>query len=152
MEETLQIESIQPLSPMQEGMLFHYLMDPASAAYFEQTLLTITGHIDMDTLAKSFQELFARYDIFRTVFMYEEMEQPYQIVLQEREASVYYENITHLNEEERNLYIRQFQLRDREQGFDLTQDVLMRLSVIQVEPKVYKMIWSHHHILMDAGV
>ena len=40
------VKNIYALSPMQEGMLFHALMDEHSAAYVEQTRITARGTID----------------------------------------------------------------------------------------------------------
>ena len=41
------IENILALTPLQEGMLFHYLQDPRSGLYFEQLSLEISGEIDV---------------------------------------------------------------------------------------------------------
>ena len=41
-----QIEDIYPLSPMQEGMLFHGLMNPDSGEYIEQSVKPDHGHRD----------------------------------------------------------------------------------------------------------
>ncbi len=79
-----EISKIYGLSPMQEGMLFHSLMDSASSAYFEQLTFTLTGELDIGLLEKSFNHLIKRYDIFRTVFLYEKLKSPRQVVLNER--------------------------------------------------------------------
>ena len=40
------IEDIMALTPVQEGMLYHYLKDPGQDLYFEQLSLAVTGPID----------------------------------------------------------------------------------------------------------
>jgi non-ribosomal peptide synthase protein (TIGR01720 family) len=42
-----QIEDIYPLSPMQEGMLFHSLYDPDSGEYIEQAIFPLPGTLDV---------------------------------------------------------------------------------------------------------
>ncbi|WP_412095722.1 condensation domain-containing protein, partial [Bacillus inaquosorum] len=52
MAQAAQIQDIYPLSHMQEGMLFHSLMDVSSKAYVEQTSFTITGNLCIDSFLK----------------------------------------------------------------------------------------------------
>ena len=37
------VEGIYPLTPMQEGMVFHSRIDPESGTYYEQVILEISG-------------------------------------------------------------------------------------------------------------
>ena len=41
------VEDILSLTPMQEGMLFHYLKNPSGKQYFEQVYFHISGQIDV---------------------------------------------------------------------------------------------------------
>ena len=142
--------SMYPLSPMQEGMLFQALMEPQSSAYFEQMSFVIQGSLHEAYLEKSLSLLMKRYDIFRTVFMYEELERPLQIVLKKRNPSIVFEDFTGLTEDEIQISVERFKQLDREQGFDLTKDVLLRIAVLRTGERRYEIVWSHHHILMDG--
>ncbi|KOR82143.1 hypothetical protein AM231_17460, partial [Paenibacillus solani] len=142
--------SMYPLSPMQEGMLFQALMEPQSSAYFDQLSLVIRGSLHEANLEKSLSLLMKRYDIFRTVFMYEELERPLQIVLKKRNPSIVFEDFTGLTEDEIKISVERFKQSDREQGFDLTKDALLRVAVLKTGESRYEIVWSHHHILMDG--
>jgi hypothetical protein len=144
------ISDVYRLTPMQMGMLFHSLMDKESNAYFEQVLFSLKGEIDCHLLEKSFNALIERYDILRTIFHIDDKDQPLQIVLKQRKSKVHFENIDHLSEEEQEQYVKDFMIKDREKGFDLTRDMLMRLSLLKTGKYYYKLIWSFHHILMDG--
>ncbi|WP_134914792.1 hypothetical protein [Paenibacillus sp. IHB B 3084] len=41
MSKSLEIEKVANLTPLQEGMLFHTVMEPESQAYYEQVRMTI---------------------------------------------------------------------------------------------------------------
>ena len=143
------IKDIYELSPLQKGMLFHYLHDKGNNAYFEQIDFTIEGCIDLQCLEESFNRLIQKYDIFRTVFLYEKVSQPIQVVLKERKAKIYFEDISYLKENKEK-YIELFKERERDTGFDLSSDLLIRFSLIKTDSKHYHLIWSFHHILMDG--
>uniref|UniRef100_UPI0021B6E54C condensation domain-containing protein n=1 Tax=Paenibacillus xylanexedens TaxID=528191 RepID=UPI0021B6E54C len=142
--------SIYPMSPMQEGMLFQALRDPQSSAYFNQLSIVIQGSLHKAHLEKSLSLLMERYDIFRTVFVYEALERPLQIVLKKRNPSIVFKDFTGLPEDEIECKVEQFKQSDREQGFDLTKDILLRITVLKTGQSQYEIVWSHHHILMDG--
>lgn len=47
------IKDMYRLTPMQQGILYHYMMDKNSDAYFEQISLSIKGILDIDCVEKS---------------------------------------------------------------------------------------------------
>ncbi|WP_459501588.1 amino acid adenylation domain-containing protein [Bacillus sp. C1] len=143
------IKDLYELSPLQKGMLFHYLHDKGNQAYFEQIDFTIEGTINLSSLEESFNQLIKKYDIFRTVFLYEKVNQPIQVVLKERKAKIHFENISYLDRD-KDKYIEEFKEEERRKGFDLSSDILIRLSLIQTDSQKYHLIWSFHHILMDG--
>lgn len=144
------IKDIYPLTPMQEGILFHSIMDREVTAYFEQTSLELEGELDFPLYKESLNKLIERYDVLRTVFMYEKVKSPVQMVLKQRKAEVHYEDITAMKHEDKENYIEKFKAADRKKGFDLKKDLLIRVSVIRVEKDIYEIIWSFHHIIMDG--
>ena len=145
-----QLADVYSLSPMQEGMLFHSLMDKDSRAYFWQTLLSLQGDIDREILEKSINRVICRYDVLRTVFLSEDLKQPLQAVIKERRLKVDYRDISHLNRDKREELVKEFCRKDREKGFDLSKDLLMRIALFKTGPAAYKLVWSSHHIIMDG--
>ncbi|QUI24146.1 amino acid adenylation domain-containing protein [Vallitalea pronyensis] len=142
------IEKIYRLTPMQEGMLFHALADKDSFAYTEQMAFDVKGHMEVKLLEKSINALIEKYDILRTGIVYKEVEEPRQVVLKERKLKVSYEDYSNMEEKEKSIEV--FERTDRERGFNLTKDHLLRLSIIKKEAETYRLIWSFHHIIMDG--
>ncbi|WP_459501589.1 amino acid adenylation domain-containing protein [Bacillus sp. C1] len=145
-----EIADMYYLAPMQKGMFFHQLKDKNSPAYFEQIDFHIEGSIDAVNLEESINGLLQKYDIFRTVFLYEKLNQPIQVVLKDRKTTIHFEDISHIEEEEQEKYLEAFKQKDRERGFDLSRDILIRFSLIQTDSEKYHLIWSFHHILIDG--
>ena len=65
------IKNIYGLSPMQEGMLMHTVYGDSPLAYFEQTRYRMTGDLDLAIFTETWQLIVQRHDIFRTLFVYE---------------------------------------------------------------------------------
>ncbi|UHA72710.1 non-ribosomal peptide synthetase [Paenibacillus sp. 481] len=144
------IDKIYPLSSMQEGMLFHSLLSQEEATYFEQVILKLNGQVDPLVFEQSVKVVIDRYDIFRTVFLHLKVQRPRQVVLKERPFQLYVEDLTHLVEKEQQQYLEQYIERDKQKGFELSKDVLMRFALFQIGQSDFQLIWSYHHILMDG--
>nr|P0C064.2 RecName: Full=Gramicidin S synthase 2; AltName: Full=Gramicidin S synthase II; Includes: RecName: Full=ATP-dependent proline adenylase; Short=ProA; AltName: Full=Proline activase; Includes: RecName: Full=ATP-dependent valine adenylase; Short=ValA; AltName: Full=Valine activase; Includes: RecName: Full=ATP-dependent ornithine adenylase; Short=OrnA; AltName: Full=Ornithine activase; Includes: RecName: Full=ATP-dependent leucine adenylase; Short=LeuA; AltName: Full=Leucine activase [Brevibacillus b len=144
------VQDMYRLSPMQEGMLFHALLDKDKNAHLVQMSIAIEGIVDVELLSESLNILIDRYDVFRTTFLHEKIKQPLQVVLKERPVQLQFKDISSLDEEKREQAIEQYKYQDGETVFDLTRDPLMRVAIFQTGKVNYQMIWSFHHILMDG--
>ncbi|MVO98369.1 non-ribosomal peptide synthase/polyketide synthase [Paenibacillus lutrae] len=149
--EQVKIKDIYPLSPMQEGFLFHSILDEVSEAYFEQSIITFHEILNADLIQQSLQKLVDRYDIFRTVFMYKETERPLQVVLEQRQAeAIHTEDLSGLPEEEKKSRFEAFLKGERQKGFHLEKDIPIRLALTKWTDGTSKLTWSVHHIVMDG--
>jgi len=146
----MEIQLIYPLSPMQSGMLFHWLKDKQSPAYFEQTEISFRGDIRPLLFEEALNTIVARYDVLRTIFAYEGLVEPLQIVLKERKTHLQYEDISRLNEADREKYLEGVREKDRERGFDLFKDHLTRFSLFKTGDLAHVLMWTFHHTLMDG--
>ncbi|NJL59461.1 MAG: hypothetical protein HC887_07250 [Desulfobacteraceae bacterium] len=143
-------KDIYPLSPAQEGILFHYLYQKGSAAYIEQFSFQIHGTLNSTVFEASWNELVRRYDILRSIFVHKHTERPMQIVLRDRKIEFKTQNISSLSKEAQSRHIRNFKEQDRSRGFNLGKDMLMRITLFETGQDSYEAVWTHHHILMDG--
>ena len=58
-----------PLSPMQEGMLFHPLSQPLSALYFEQWGCRLEGRLDVPAFRRAWDLVVERHPVLRSSFV-----------------------------------------------------------------------------------
>src|SRR5580704_2053722 len=77
------VEDIYPLSPMQQGMLFHTLLDPEAGDYLTQLTGTIEGEATLTAFRDAWREIIRRHPVLRTAFVWETLDQPLQVVHRE---------------------------------------------------------------------
>ncbi|MFD4511775.1 condensation domain-containing protein, partial [Streptomyces sp. NPDC058457] len=78
------IEDIWPLSPLQEGMLFHAAIESeGSDAYVGQRTLELTGPVDAARLRKTWQALLQRHAVLRAGFRRRKSGEAVQVVARE---------------------------------------------------------------------
>ncbi len=142
------IADIYPLSPMQEGMLYHYLADTDSNEYFEQIIFEVKGKLDIAKLEFAWNHIIENNEVLRTVFRWEGVEKPLQIVLNNRPMKIRNIDLTGTSDYEAK--IAEIKAKDIEEGFDLGRGPLIRVTVYQLTDDKYIIIWNYHHIIFDG--
>ena len=150
MKRSDNIEDIYPLSPLQQGLLFHTLYDPESEAYFEQLSCTLRGALDADALRRAWQSVIDRHTILRTAFFWERRDKPLQVVRRKATLPWQQEDWRGLSTLEQQERFKSYLEADRSRGFELSKAPLMRVILIQLTEDTYYLVWSHHHILLDG--
>ena len=150
MNNTHTIEDIYPLSPLQQGMLFHTLYAPNSRAYFHQYICSLQGDLDIPAFKKAWQRVIDRHTVLRTAFEWEELGEPVQVVNRGIELPIELLDWEALTREELEGKFESFLEESRKLGFDLSAAPLIRLSLIRIAGGLYRFIWSHHHLLLDG--
>ncbi|MEG4634885.1 condensation domain-containing protein, partial [Microcoleus sp. AR_TQ3_B6] len=144
------IETAYPLSPMQEGMLFHTIYAPESGMYFEQLSCTIKGNFNVSAFQQAWQQVLDRHPALRTAFVWDKIEKPLQVV--GRRVSLPWQQFDWrgLSSVEQQEKLEAFLQADRKRGFQLFKAPLMRLTGLQMDKDIYEFIWSFHHLLLDG--
>lgn len=144
------VGAVYPLSPLQEGMLFHKLVDNESAMFINQFGFKIVGSLDVERFHQSWNGVLARHDALRARFVSRGVDRPAQVVLREVELPLYYEDLRGLDADAQDLHIAQFRQTDRAKGFDLAGEPLIRIAVFQCADLECQLVLSFHHILFDG--
>ncbi|MBJ8192767.1 hypothetical protein JDS79_39175, partial [Bacillus cereus] len=61
-----------------------------------------------------------------------------------------YEELLHLQVDEKQAYLDKKAEDDKLRGFDLEHDALVRVTILRTEEQSYHVLWSFQHILMDG--
>ena len=140
------VEDIYPLSPTQQGMLFHSIYSPQSGVYVVQVSCLIHGDLNRHALAQAWQQLVQRHPVLRTAFVWSKLEEPLQVVGRQAALPLTYEDWRQHTPEQHDAWMAE----DRARGFDLASAPLMRLTVMQVADNTHRMVWTYHHLLFDG--
>jgi len=147
--EKKDIENIMALTPLQEGMLFHYLQAPGSDLYFEQLCLRLSADIDSKRFEQAWQQVIETNEMLRTVFRWEKAAEPLQVVLREYKLHPEYRDLSNKEANETIEELEQIKVEDRKKKFDL-QEVPLRVTLCKINRTDYHLIISNHHILYDG--
>ncbi|MDU9405660.1 amino acid adenylation domain-containing protein, partial [Pseudomonas sp. zfem004] len=143
-----QIEDIYPLSPMQQGMLFHTQDGNGADLYINQISVPVQG-LDLPRFEAAWNQVIARHEILRTGFCAAAtLAQPLQLV--RREARLPLQVIDWRDREVSPEALQTVAAADCAKGFDLLQAPLTRITLVRTAEDAYQLIWTSHHILMDG--
>ena len=142
------IETFYPLSPMQQGLLFHSLYAPESGVYVEQ--LSCTLHVDLNVAAfqRAWQQVVDRHPVLRTSFVTQGLKEPVQAV--HKQVSIEWEVEDWSRAEDVSERLEAFLVAQRQRGFRLSQPPLLRFALLHLGPRTHRFVWCWHHLLLDG--
>ncbi len=144
------IKDIYPLSPMQQGMLFHTLYAPETEVYTEQLACKFVGDLNIEAFREAWRQVLQRHDVLRSAFVWEDLDEPLQVVYEEVELPFEILDWSQKPAAEQKEAIDALIARERQEGLELTEAPLMRIKLIKLNDHEHYFIWSHHHLLFDG--
>jgi amino acid adenylation domain-containing protein len=144
------LEVSYPLSPMQQGMLYHGLASPRSGIDINQLVCVTEDNFNVPCFLKAWERVIERHPILRTSLRWRDVEEPLQDVYKSARMPASERDLRSLSKEEQEAHIAAFLEEDRRAGFDLSQAPLMRLTLFRVEEARYKIVWTFHHVYLDG--
>jgi amino acid adenylation domain-containing protein len=144
------IETICALSPMQEGLLFHALLTPGSAVYFEQVCCRLGKLESIAKFRHAWQMAVDRHAALRTGFYWKNRKRPLQIVRRECTLPWIEEDWRGIGADEQRTRLNALLIADRQEGFAFDKAPLMRCRLLRLTDNGYQFIWSHHHLILDG--
>ncbi|UUY07405.1 amino acid adenylation domain-containing protein [Pseudomonas sp. J452] len=138
------VEDIHPLSPLQQGLLFHSQLEGAGS-YVSQLLLPFTG-LDPVRLENAWRQVLARHGVLRSRFLLGE--RPLQLV--QTDVALDWQSLDWRAQPDFDAALQDFCSAERERGFDLQQAPLLRLALIQRGVGDFVLVWTLHHLLLDG--
>ncbi|VVO20933.1 non-ribosomal peptide synthetase [Pseudomonas fluorescens] len=144
------IEDVYPLTPMQEGLLLHTLLEPGTGLYYMQDRYRINSALDPERFAQAWQAVIARHEALRASFCWNVGEDMLQVIHKPGSTPIEYLDWSADPESEQEPRLQALLKQEREAGFDLLNQAPFHLRLIRVGAERYWFMMSNHHILIDA--
>jgi len=144
------IEDAYPLSPMQQGMLFHTLHAPQSGVDIEQLICGLHEDLNVSAFKRSWQQVVERHPVLRTSFCWSGVNEPLQEVHRHVTLPIVEQDWRGVASWQQEKLLEAYLQTDRQRGFELTEAPLMRLALFRLASADYQLIWSFHHALLDG--
>lgn len=144
------IEDVYPLTPMQEGLLLHTLLEPGTGLYYMQDRYRINSALDPERFAQAWQAVIARHEALRASFCWNVGEDMLQVIHKPGSTPIEYLDWSADPQDEQEPRLQALLKAEREAGFDLLNQAPFHLRLIRVAEARYWFMMSNHHILIDA--
>ncbi|HZI08590.1 MAG TPA: condensation domain-containing protein, partial [Archangium sp.] len=144
------LEDLYPLSPLQQGMLFHVLREPGTSLYFNQLSCELRGALDVSALTWAWRQVMEAHTILRTAVLWEGVDEPLQVVLHGVEIPLHQEDWRGVPASGQEARFSEWLEADRRRSFELSTPPLCRLALLRTGEAAYRFVFSHHHLLMDG--
>ena len=145
----MRIADVWPLTPLQEGLLFHASAGRASDdVYAVQLVVTVTGRLDADRLRDAVHAVVGRHPNLAARFSVE-FDEPVQIIPADPAAGWRYVDLSggELDLDER---LQEVCAAERAAVGDLADGPPFRVALIRTADDGHRFVLTNHHIVMDG--
>ncbi len=136
-----------PASFAQQRLWFLDQLFPGTS-YNVPIAIRLTGVLNLAALEESFNEIVRRHEVLRTTFHTVEG-QPVQVIAPSLKVCLPLINLQQLPVTERELAAQQLIVQETQQQFNLAQEPLLRLTLLQLSEVEYVLAITLHHIVFD---
>ena len=145
------IDDIWPLSPLQEGLLFHADYErTGDDPYLVQLVCELEGRLDPVRLHRGLDALLERHATLRVSFQQNRRGDPLQIVHKPCVPPWREEDLSGLTTEDRDNQADTIEIEDRRTRFTLEQAPLIRATLLHLGADRHRLLITQHHLLGDG--
>jgi amino acid adenylation domain-containing protein/FkbM family methyltransferase/non-ribosomal peptide synthase protein (TIGR01720 family) len=138
------VDDVLPLSPLQEGLVFHALYDhDALDVYTVQLALELEGSLDVARMRAAAHTLLRRYPNLAVSIFHEGLARPVQVLPRDFDVPWREEDVAARS-------IDEILAADRAERFDLSRGPLLRFLLLRLEAGRHLLVLTSHHVLMDG--
>ncbi|WP_175907566.1 non-ribosomal peptide synthetase, partial [Burkholderia seminalis] len=143
------IEDIYPATPLQQGLLFHSLLNRGAGMYVNQLRMTIDGALDAHVLRLAWQDLIDRHAVLRTHFELGQESGPLQVVHRRVELPFTVHDFGTAGADY-DARLASWLASDLHDDFEPGIAPLMRVALFARPDGAHDLVWTSHHALLDG--
>ncbi|MGC9501628.1 amino acid adenylation domain-containing protein, partial [Streptomyces sp. WG7] len=145
------LEDVLPLSPLQDGFLFHALYDAQDTdVYTAQLVLDLAGPLDVPVLREAWTALLRRHANLRAAFVHDATGTPVQVVVRDPGLPWRTVDLTGVPTTEHAVRRDRVAEEERSARFDLSRPPLLRIALVKHDDDHHSLVLTPHHILLDG--
>ena len=142
------VETIWPLSPLQEGVYFQARYAKA-AVYIVQNVFDFAEAVDVEALRQAYTSVMRRNPVLRSAFLSDDLPHPVAAIIGDPVFEPQLIDLTGLAPDDAAGRVAQLTAEDRLRTFDLSAAPLSRMTVVRRRGND-RLIFSYHFLLLDG--
>ncbi|MBC2876624.1 MULTISPECIES: non-ribosomal peptide synthetase [Streptomyces] len=140
-------EDVWPLSPLQDGLLFHALYETgADGLYTSLTGLELTGPLDEAALRRAVDAVTNRHPALRAAFDHTVADRPVQTVAARVTVPWTVHDLTNAPADA----VEAVETAEATTPFDPARPPLLRCALLRLGPERHRLVLTRHHLVMDG--
>ena len=144
------VQDSYPLSPLQQGMLFHHIEARTRGVDVEQLEVRLNEPIDRSCLADAWARIAQQHPILRTRFRWEGLKAPLQEVLDEIALPFETRDLSEMTVPEQAGALKIFFAEDRSRAFALDVAPLWRVTLLRLGADSHQLVFTYSHAILDS--
>lgn len=141
------LQRIYPLSPMQEGIMLKFMLEPDSLAYRLVSRMALDVVPTEEQLRYALDQLAAKHEVLRTSIIYRDTEL-YRQAIVDRKLELEMRDITTAADKETTM-VAMYKA-EQQRGFDMEYDPLFRIICVKTSETTSEILLAVHHIIVDG--
>ncbi|MDO4254480.1 MAG: amino acid adenylation domain-containing protein [Kocuria sp.] len=144
------VQDVLPLSPLQEGLLFHALSDGSDDSYVLAAALEIEGHTDPGRLREAFTAMLSRHPVLKAAFDITAFPQPIHVVPHEVEVPWQFVDLSAIPEEAAQHAVDSVLTETAHRAVDVTSSPLLKATHLKLAEDRSVLVLGAHHLVTDG--
>ncbi|MCH7373884.1 amino acid adenylation domain-containing protein [Aeromonas sp. MR19] len=142
-----EVETLLPMTSLQQSMLYHRALAPHDTAYHLQTEISYRQNLDVAVYRAAWQAQLARWPVLRAALLMEEGV-ALQRILRHAELPFHHEDLSGVAGADAR--IEAYRQQDLAHPIALDKAPLLRIACFTLAPDHHKVILSAHHAVLDG--
>ena len=141
---------LAPLSFAQQRMWFLEQMEPNSTAYLIPIAQRLLGKLNVGVLQQSLDAIVAHHEALRTNFITSDDGSPIQVISAARSVQLKLIDLTQEQASNQEEQVQRLLNQEAQRPFDLTSDLMLRATLLQIDHQEHILLLVMHHIASDG--